>query len=385
MTAELFIGLAVGAAACVAVAVSVLFVARAQVRAVREQADAALQSQQELYSRILQTARDSFGAVAQQVLDDRGRRLDEIGANALHGIVDPLKERLSEYERKVEAAKASSDRFGQHMDEQLRHLSEFAAQARAYTNALVGGNKLQGLWGENILRRTLEASGLREPEHFETQKSQEDGVPDVWVYDVRNRHVILIDAKTNIKDYLEAYNAADDNARREQALKAHARSVRRQIDNLAAKEYAGKCECLREGYTVLPLVGMFCPSDTVLEAALSADPGLLQYAYDRGVVLVTPLTLLGLLWLVSWGWQQKAVERQFDDIRDQGRKVVEAVDLLLGDVKGMASGLKSAQTAFESLSRRLCENGEGRTSIKRIAEKLVASGANPVNKTLKNL
>lgn len=330
-------------------------------------------------------AEDRFRIIAQKVLEDRARAVEADGARTLREAVEPLGRRLAEYEKRLEEFKSANDLAGQRMADGIKRFGEFAAEARRYTGALVGGAKVQGVWGENILRRTLEACGLKEGEHFEMQRSSGAGIPDVWIYDALNSRAILVDAKTNIKDYLEACDPSIDKAKREQAMREHARSVRRQIDGLAAKRYAEGAKPPRDGYETLPLVGMFCPSEAALEGALSADPLLMQYAYDRGIVLATPLTLLGLLWLVSRGWRQKAVERRFDEIRDQGRKVVEAVDLLLGDVKAVANALASAQTAFSSLEKRLSADADGRTSMKRIAERLVAAGAAPSGKALKNL
>ena len=383
MTEYMF--LAAAAAVCAAAAFCVWRIAKSQADAAKSAAREEIERMRAMYESALSATEDKFRTVAQKVLEDRGRRIDSEGRDSLRNIVDPLAKRISEYERKIEDFKGANEKLGQKMSDELAHLQRFAEEARKYTGALLGGTKIQGVWGENILRHTLEASGLVEGEHFDLQKAQENGVPDAWIYDVRNKHIILIDAKTNIKDYIEAENAGDDKARRAQALKEHARSVRKQIDNLASKSYATNVKNVKDGYSVLPLVGMFCPVDRALEAALSADPQLMQYAYDKGIVLLTPLTLLGFLWLVSWGWRQQAVEREFDEIRDQGRKMVEAVDLLFGDVKNAGAALRNALAAFESLEKRLENEGAGRTSVKRIAEKLIASGAAPVGKQLKNL
>ena len=193
--------------------------------------------------------------------------------------------------------------------------------------------------------------------------------------------MILIDAKMNIKDYIAAFNLLDDAAHKpekEKAMRAHAASVRRQVDNLAAKDYANVVKP-RDGYVNLPLVAMFCPFNAILEAALAVDPALVQYAYEKGIVLVTPLTLWGYLWLVSWGWKQHEVERRYDEIQSLGRDVVGALDALLNDLATVGDSLEKARAAYESLNKRATDE-KGQMSVRRVARKLLDYGVMPKGK-----
>ena len=147
------------------------------------------------------------------------------------------------------------------------------------------------------------------------------------------------------------------------------------MDNLSSKDYANTVTP-KEGYTNLPLVAMFCPFDTVLEAALIADPALVQYAYEKNIVFVTPLTLWGYLWLVSWGWKQREVERRYDEIQALGRDVVSAVDSMLGDLEAMGASLAKAQSSYENLHKRATAE-KGQTSVRRVAKKLLDYGITP--------
>ena len=224
-----------------------------------------------------------------------------------------LKAKLDKYEREVEASAKSNASLGVEMRTRIDSLQKFADEARSFTAALVGGNKIQGNKGEDILASLFERSGLVAGTHYDLQVgSRDEGRPDACVYDVRNHCEILIDSKMNIKDYIAACGLPDDaahKAERERFLKAHVARIKEQVDNLAAKDYANRVTP-KEGYTNLPLVAMFCPFDAVLEAALAIDPALVQYAYEKGIVLVTPLTVWGYLWLVSWGLRQHEVERR---------------------------------------------------------------------------
>ena len=161
-------------------------------------------------------------------------------------------------------------------------------------------------------------------------------------------------------------------------MKAHAASVRRQIDNLAQKDYANRITP-KEGYANLPLVAMFCPFNAVLEAALQEDPAIVQYAYEKNIVLVTPLTLWGYLWLVSWGWKQCEVERKYDEIQRLGCDVVMALDSLLSDMASLDTALQKARISYDSLNKRV--TGEkGQMSVRRVAKNLLDYGVIPKGK-----
>ncbi len=220
--------------------------------------------------------------------------------------------------------------------------------------------------------------------HFDLQQGgRDEGRPDASIYDAMNRRIMLIDAKMNIKDYIYAYNLPDDEAHRAEksrAIKAHVASIKRQIDNLAEKKYAATVAPTRPGYENLPLVAMFCPFNTVLEAALAEDPALMQYAYEKNIVLVTPLTLWGYFWLVSWGWKQQAIESQFEEIKKQGGEVLSALDAVMNDLVAMGEALDKAAGAYGDLRRRVMDD-KGKMSVRRVAKKLMDCGVAPAAKS----
>lgn len=329
-----------------------------------------------------ESLRSEFAKLAADLLLDRQSALSKANEDSVRNLFSGLKERLDKYEQGVEAAARSNRDMGAEMKVHVDSLQKFATEARAFTSALVGGNKIQGNKGEEILASILGQSGLRAGVHYDVQTGlRDEGRPDVSIYDVRNSHVILVDSKMNIKDYIAAYNMPDDAAHREEkakALKAHVASIKRQVDNLSSKDYANTVTP-KEGFVNLPLVAMFCPFDTILEAALSVDPALVQYAYEKNIVFVTPLTLWGYLWLVSWGWKQREVERRYDEIQALGRDVVTAVDSLLNDLETMGDALGKAQSAYENLHKRATVD-KGQMSVKRVANNLLNYGVRPKGK-----
>jgi DNA recombination protein RmuC len=330
-----------------------------------------------------ETLKNEFAALAAKLLDEKGQSLAAANEKSVGVLFRQLQERLLKYEAEVEKATGENTKLGEHMKTQLAALQNFADRAQAFTAALVGGNKIQGNKGEEILAGILEKSGFRKGREYDTQLGAAgEGRPDASIYDAMNSRIILVDAKMNIKDYISACGLpADDahKAERERLFKAHAASVRRQIDSLASKNYAETVAPTREGYANLPLVAMFCPFEAILETALEYDPALVQYAYERKIVLVTPLTLWGYLWLVSWGWRQKAVEKRFDEIQAMGKEVVSALDSLVNDIETMGEMLGKAEAAYESLRKRAIGE-KGQTSVRRVAKKLMDCGVVPSGK-----
>lgn len=327
--------------------------------------------------------RNEFGELAARLLNERQKNLSEANERSLEALFRQFQERIAKYEQEVEKAAGENTKLGEHMKTQLAQLQNFADRAQAFTAALVGGNKIQGDRGEEILASILERSGFQKGVQYDVQLGgQDEGRPDVSIYDALNKHVILVDAKMNIKDYIAACNLPDDEtskAERDRALRAHVAGIRRQIDGLAAKNYAETVVPKREGYTNLPLVAMFCPFNAVLEAALNQDPTLMQYAYERKIVLVTPLTLWGYLWLISWGWKQREVERKFDEIQALGRDVVSALDFLLNDLETMGDAIRKSAKAYDDLYKR-ATGDKGQMSVRRVARKLMDYGIVPAGK-----
>ena len=383
MTMTFVLAAAACAAACVA---AVLCIALFKARVRLAEAEAQRRSQEEIgraKAEELSAQRESlkaeFARLASDLLGAKQNALTQANETSVRSLFADLKAKLDKYEKDVEDSAKSNASLGVEMKAHIAGLQRFADEARSFTAALTGGSKIQGNKGEDILASLFERSGLVAGTHYDLQVgSRDEGRPDACVYDVRNHCEILIDSKMNIKDYIAACGLPDDaahKAERERFLKAHVARIKEQVDNLAAKDYANRVTP-KEGYTNLPLVAMFCPFDAVLEAALAVDPALVQYAYEKGIVLVTPLTVWGYLWLVSWGWRQHEVERRYDEIQALGNEVVAAVDSLLDDLETMGKSLGAAQRAYDDLHRRATEE-KGRMSVRRVARNLLDYGVTP--------
>ena len=325
--------------------------------------------------------KSEFASLAMKLLDEKKTSLSKTNADSLQTLFNDLKAKLDKYETELKQSAEKNVDMGVQMKTHVESLRKFSEETKSFIDVLKGSNRIQGKLGEDILESILAKSELRKGEHYDTQFADmgAGARPDAIIYD-RNHHAIIIDAKMNIADLVAAYNMPDDPEHRdekERAMREHAKSVRLQIDNLARKDYAGKVTP-KEGYENLPLVAMFCPFNSILEAALAADPGLMQYAYEHNIVIVTPITLWGYLWLVSWGWKRYETERRYDDIQRLGGTVIKAVDALLGDLENMGAALGKAKEAYDSLYKRATEE-KGQMSVKRAAQSLLNYGVAPRN------
>lgn len=325
--------------------------------------------------------KSEFASLAMKLLDEKKTSLSKTNADSLQTLFNDLKAKLDKYETELKQSAEKNVDMGVQMKTHVESLRKFSEETKSFIDVLKGSNRIQGKLGEDILESILAKSELRKGEHYDTQFADmgAGARPDAIIYD-RNHHAVIIDAKMNIADLVAAYNMPDDPAHRdekERAMREHAKSVRLQIDNLARKDYAGKVTP-KEGYENLPLVAMFCPFNSILEAALAADPGLMQYAYEHNIVIVTPITLWGYLWLVSWGWKRYETERRYDDIQRLGGSVIKAVDALLGDLENMGAALGKAKEAYDSLYKRATEE-KGQMSVKRAAQSLLNYGVAPKN------
>ena len=325
--------------------------------------------------------KSEFASLAMKLLDEKKTSLSKTNADSLQTLFNDLKAKLDKYETELKQSAEKNVDMGVQMKTHVESLRKFSEETKSFIDVLKGSNRIQGKLGEDILESILAKSELRKGEHYDTQFADmgAGARPDAIIYD-RNHHAIIIDAKMNIADLVAAYNMPDDPAHRdekERAMREHAKSVRLQIDNLAGKDYAGKVTP-KEGYENLPLVAMFCPFNSILEAALAADPGLMQYAYEHNIVIVTPITLWGYLWLVSWGWKRYETERRYDDIQRLGGSVIKAVDALLGDLENMGAALDKAKEAYDGLYKRATEE-KGQMSVKRAAQSLLNYGEKKKN------
>lgn len=298
---------------------------------------------------------EQFENLANRIFEHSNRRVDEQNRQSLHGLLTPLREQLDGFRRQVQ------DSFGKEAQErhtlahEIRNLQQLNAQmtqeAVNLTKALKGDNKTQGNWGEVVLTRVLEASGLREGHEYQTQVSIETDTrarmqPDVIVRLPQGKDVV-IDAKMTLVAY-ERYFNADDDYTREAALQEHIASVRNHIRLLGRKDYQQL-----PGLRSLDYVLMFIPVEPAFLLALDRQPELITEALKNNIMLVSPTTLLVALRTIANLWRYEHQSRNAQQIADRASRLYDKMRLFVDDMSAIGQGLDKAQDNYRQAMKKL--------------------------------
>jgi len=290
----------------------------------------------------------TYAARSREQLLLRGTDLVDLVA-PLRDSLTAVRDQLGEVER----GRLESDVALRVQVDEMRRSSE---RVRTETNQLVTALRapqVRGRWGEMQLRRVVEAAGMTE--HIDFDEQVNAAGPDGWlrpdlVVRLTNGRTLLVDSKVAFNAYLEASEAHDEPVR-DARLKAHARALRRHVDQLAAKEYWS-------GFAPTPeFVVCFVPADAFLDAALAQDPALLEHAFECNVVLATPSTLVALLRTVAYTWRQRELASNADEVHRLGKELYERLATLGGHFAKLGRSLSGAVDAYNdamgSLERRV--------------------------------
>lgn len=320
-------------------------------------------------------AADALRANSEQfmaVAEERLARSQVAGAaelsrreEAVKQLVEPLTRTLDQVKAEVVTSERARLEASSALAEQLRAMRESSELLRSETTQLVTAlrsSQVRGRWGEIQLRRVVEASGMVEHVDFveQTNVRTDDGAlrPDMLVRLAGGKNVV-VDAKVAFLGYLEAMQADDDTIRADR-LAAHARHMRKHIDDLAAKEYW-------EQFSPAPeFVVMFVPAEAFLHAALDADPTLIEHAMERNVVLATPMTLVAMLRTIAYAWRQDALAANAQQVLTLGRELHGRLATLGGHVGRLGRQLDGAVRSYNETVSSL----ESRVlvSARRLAE-----------------
>lgn len=313
---------------------------------------------------LLETAKktlaDQFQALAGEILEQKSKTFSEANKSELGSLLTPLREQIKDFREKVEKAQSDSNTGVTKLETLIGALSglnqQLTDEARNLSSALRGSAKAQGDWGEFILRDLLEKAGLREGEQFSFQQSfsvqDEDGgktrAPrtDVVINLPGSRHLI-VDSKVSLTAYTDCVNASSD-AERAAALKLHLASVRGHVAGLT-----------KAGYHRLPglespdFVVMFVPIEPAFLLALQNDAALWADAYQEGILLVGPTTLLYIIRIVNVLWQQDRQARNVKEVMDRGAKLYEKFVGFIHEMEKMGESLRTASRSYESAWSKL--------------------------------
>ena len=319
---------------------------------------------------------EKVGGATARLLEERGRAFTEVNRRELDTLVTPFKEQLTEFRQRIDTIYAAETGDRSRLHQQIEHLTKLnqtvSKAAEGLTQALTISSKATGDWGETILQRILEDSGLREGQGYSLQHSirSADGErqqPDAVIFLPENRQVI-VDAKVSNKAWKDYCDTTDDGLRAG-ALAAHLASLRAHIKGLAARDYTRSPDL-----TAVDFVLMFVPVEAALLTALSADESLYGEAYRAKIVLVSPSTLMAVIKLVEGLWVFQKRRESAEEIAEAGRKLYEKLTTFSQSFIEVGASLTRAQAVFEKARDQL---STGRGSAIKLAQQMRELGVTP--------
>jgi len=315
-----------------------------------------------------------FELIASRILEEKTKKFTEENRNNLDIILNPFKENIKAFEEKVEKVyKAESDErnvLKGHINQLIEQSNLMNLETQNLTKALKGDNKKQGNWGEMILERVLERSGLVKDQEYRIQASHQSSEggrfqPDVVIDLPEDKHLI-IDAKVSLIAYERLVNSETEDDR-DIFTKQHIASIRNHIIELSSKNYSELYKINSPDFVML-----FIPIESSFGIAVQKDAELFNFAWDKRVVIVSPSTLLATLRTIASMWKQ---ERQNRNVMEIARLSGEMYDKFIGfvsDMEGIGKNIRQSQDAYDKALNKL-SSGRGNLSI--TAEKIKKLGA----------
>lgn len=317
----------------------------------------AAEDKQRLLINSEQRLNSQFESLANRIFEQNGRRADEQNKQSLDRLLLPLREQLDGFRRQVQDSFGQEARERHTLSHEIRNLQQLneqmAREAINLTKALKGDNKTQGNWGEVVLSRVLEASGLREGYEYQTQLSVKVDAnsrmqPDVVVRLPQNKDVV-IDAKMSLVAYERYFNSEDDKER-EAALGEHIASIRGHIRLLGRKDYQQL-----PGLRSLDYVLMFIPVEPAFLLAIDREPELISEALKYNIMLVSPTTLLVALRTISNLWRYEHQSQNAKRIADRAARLYDKLRLFVDDMESMGQSLDKAQGSYRLAMNKLSQ------------------------------
>ncbi|WP_223034993.1 DNA recombination protein RmuC [Hanstruepera marina] len=317
--------------------------------------------------------RKDFELMASKILDEKSEKFTLQNKENIKQILNPLQEKIKTFEDKVEKSQKESISMHSALKEQLLGLKDLNQQmtkeANNLTKALKGDSKMQGNWGELVLERVLEKSGLEKDREYFVQQSfnREDGtrvLPDVVLHLPDNKRMI-IDSKVSLTDYERYANADDDE--KPMFLKAHVNSITKHVSQLSEKKYEDLYDMESPDFVL-----MFIPIEPAFAVALNEDNTLYNKAFEKNIVIVTPSTLLATLRTVDTMWSNEKQQRNALEIAKQAGALYDKFEGLVSDLTGVGKKIDAAKADYSLAMNKLVE---GKGNLIGRVEKLKKMGA----------
>ena len=311
---------------------------------------------------------EKFENLANRIFEQKSTKFSELNQEKLKTVLQPLDKDIREFRKKVEELHEKDSHQHVALREFVSGLqkaqSQLSEEARNLTRALKGDSKKQGDWGEFILERALEASGLTKGQEFSMQSSYDGKRPDAIIH-LPGKRQLIIDAKVSLTAYERSISAESEEDRKK-ALKDHLQSVRKHIDELSNKDYSSIEELSCPDFTLL-----FIPIEPAFGAALTEDSELYQYAFDRKIALITASTLMATIKTVANLWKLEKQNKHAQDVAKRAGLLFDKFAGFLGNLEEVGKSLDKAVGAHE---RAVGQLSTGPGNLIGQAEKLKAMG-----------
>ena len=301
-------------------------------------------------------ARGTFKLIASELLNHSRKTMNEEGKTSLGQLLTPLKEQIDGLNKELKQYQEKQDLntkyFGRELDKMIAANNEITQEASRLSNALVSNNKIQGDWGEGVLKRILDLSGLKQDVHYQVQVTRDsqgnvirndEGAmlrPDVTLFMPDGKNLI-IDSKVS----LTAPEA------QQQALKDHVASVRAQVDLLAKKEYTTQVK------NTADFALMFIPNEPAYLTAMQGNQQLWEYAYHKHVVIVSPTHLLSVAQLLMQLWSRDKQNKNAEAIAKEVMKLMDKLNGFTADLDKIQNGIDAMQKNYNNAMTKLTGKG----------------------------
>lgn len=330
---------------------------------------------------LISTLKSHFQVMAQEVLESKSKNFSEQSEKQIQDLLNPLKKEITDFKSTVTDTYEKEARERHSLEGRIKDLvatsDKVGTQADALVNALRNNTKQQGDWGEVILASILANSGLQAGRDFEEQafiktadgniiKDKEGNAmrPDVSIYFPDKRNVI-VDSKVSLTDWVRYCEASDPNLRNE-AMKAHIRSIKKHIDELSAKDYPRYANAFGQ-------VLMFVPIEPAFLEVLKTDSSLWKYAYDKKVLLVGPTNLMAVLKIVFEMWKADAQNKNAIQIAERAGELYDKIVNFIESLNEVGEFIKKAE---QSHAKALKQLATGKGNAMKKAQELKEMGAN---------
>lgn len=320
-----------------------------------EAADSRLKEEKSEHEKLQTLLKEQFSNIANEVVLHNSKRIQEEHKSRLDDVLSPLREKIDKFESQVKITHEERIREHQSLKEQLSQLQtmnkSIGDEARNLVTALKGQTKTQGNWGEMILEKVLERSGLVKGREYSVQTSMTNDEgrrqqPDV-IINLPEGRSLVVDSKVSLIAY-ERYSSADTEELKDAFLKEHIASLRKHVRDLSGKSYQNLY-----AINTLDFVLMFVPIEPAFSIAVETDPDLFNEAFERNIVIVTTSTLLATLRTIASIWRLEYQNKNSLEIARQAGDLYDKLSAHLDDLIAVGSKMKDADKAYEAAMNKL--------------------------------